>query len=182
MHKFTLTKEDSVLLIVDIQEKLAPVMKYKDMVVKNTKILIAAAKEMNIPVIITEQYPKGLGKTVEELDENLNDTTKIEKIQFSACTDELKSHLKELGKKKVIMVGMETHVCVFQTARDLLEDDYHVYVANDGVTSRTKENYLNGIDLMRGMGAVITNTETIVFDLLKESATPEFKVLSKMIK
>ncbi|MGO1370110.1 MAG: hydrolase [Senegalia sp. (in: firmicutes)] len=182
MDKFTLEREESVLVIIDIQEKLAPVMDYKDMVVKNTQILIAAAKEMNIPIIVTEQYPKGLGTTVEELEKELNEDTKIEKLQFSACTDEFKNHLDKLGRKKIIMVGMETHVCVFQTARNLLEDDYNVYIARDGVTSRTKENYLNGLDLMRDMGAVITNTETIVFDLLKKSATDEFKILSKMVK
>nr|NLJ02104.1 isochorismatase family protein [Bacillota bacterium] len=104
------------------------------------------------------------------------------KNSFTAYTDEVKTALKELGRKKVLVVGMETHVCVFQTVRDLISDDYQVFVVKDAVASRTKVNFLNGLDLMQALGAVITNTETAVFDLLKVSGTPEFKVMSKLIK
>lgn len=182
MDKFALEREDSVLLIIDIQERLAPVMKYKDQVINNSLILINAAKEMNFPVIATEQYPKGLGPTVPELRDLIGEDNIFSKNSFTAYTDEVKQVLKSLGRKKVIITGMETHVCVFQTTRDLINDGYQVYLVSDGVASRTKDNFLNGLDLMKSLGAVITNTETVVFDLLKVSGTPEFKLISKMIK
>lgn len=182
MEKFALKAEDTVLLIIDIQEKLTKVMKHKDQVVGNTNILISAAEEMNIPVVVTEQYPKGLGNTVPELEERLGKAKIFEKVHFTAYIDEVKAELKEIGRKKVIMAGMETHICVFQTARDLLNDDYEVFLVKDAVCSRTKENYLNGLSLMENMGTVITNTETVIFDLLKKAGTPEFKALSKLIK
>lgn len=182
MNTFTLTREDAVLFVIDIQERLAPVMKYKDQVIKNSEILLAAARELGFPVIATEQYPKGLGRTVPELLELIAEEHIFSKNSFTAYTDEVKLALEELGKKKVLITGMETHVCVFQTARDLLKDGYQVFVVKDALASRSKANYRNGLDLMQSMGAVITNTETVVFDLLGVSGTPEFKVMSKLIK
>ena len=182
MDKFTLKREDTVLFVIDIQERLVPVMKYKDQVINNNNILLAAAKEMNFPVIATEQYPKGLGRTVPELLDSIGEENIYAKSSFTAYTDEVKEALKSLGKKKVLITGMETHVCVFQTVRDLINSGYEVYLVKDGVASRTKDNYLNGLDLIKSLGAVITNTETVVFDLLKVSGTPEFKLLSMMIK
>ena len=182
MDKFTLNREETVLLVIDIQEKLLPVMNYKDQVINNTNILISASKEMKFPVIATEQYPKGLGRTVPDLLELIEEENVFSKNSFTAYTDEVKDALKSFGRKKVIITGMETHVCVFQTARDLINDGYSVFLVKDAVASRTKTNYLNGLDLMGSLGAVITNTETAVFDLLKVSGTPEFKLMSKMIK
>lgn len=182
MDKFTLKREDTVLMVIDIQERLVPVMEYKDQVIDNNKILIRAAKEMEFPVIATEQYPKGLGRTVSDLLDVIDEDNIYAKNSFTAYTDEVKEALKSLGKKKVLVTGMETHVCVFQTVRDLINDGYEVFLVKDAVASRSKSNFINGIDLMKSLGAVITNTETAVFDLLKASGTPEFKVLSKMIK
>lgn len=182
MEQYILDKEESLLLIIDIQERLVPVMEYKEQVINNTIILIQSAKEMNIPIVYTEQYPRGLGNTVEELSSLLEGAEKFEKVKFSAYTDEVIKKLKVSDKKKIIVVGMETHVCVFQTVRDLLAGGYQVFVVKDAVASRTKMNYRNGLELMHSMGAVITNTETIVFDLLKVAGTPEFKVMSKLIK
>lgn len=182
MNKFTLTPKDSVLLIVDIQERLAKVMKHGDKVIDNTNILIAASEVLDFPIIYTEQYPKGLGRTVKELQKGIEGGKGFEKIAFTAYIDEVKSLLREMNRKKIIITGMETHVCVFQTTRDLLGDGYEVYIVKDGVCSRTKENYRNGLELMKDMGAVITNTETVIFDLLKRAGTPDFKVLSQLIK
>ncbi len=182
MDKFTLNREDTVLLVIDIQERLVPVMKYQDKVIKNTEILIAASKEMVFPVIATEQYPKGLGRTVSELLGIIGEENIFAKNSFTAYTDDVKVALKRLNKKKVLVTGMETHVCVFQTVRDLVHDGYQVHLVKDAVASRTKENYLSGLELMKSLGAVITNTETAVFDLLEVSGTPEFKVMSKLIK
>ena len=182
MNKFTLFKEESLLLIIDIQERLAPAMKYGKEVIKNTDILISAAHEMNMPIIVTEQYPKGLGPTVPEINERLRKALKFEKTMFTACTDEVITALEAEGKKKIIITGMETHVCVFQTARDLIGLGYDVFVVSDGVCSRTKENYKNGLDLIRDMKGAVINTETVIFDLMKKAGTPEFKVLSKLIR
>ena len=182
MNEFVLTREEAVLFVIDIQERLVPVMKYRDQVIQNSQVLITAATEMGFPVIATEQYPKGLGRTVPELLDRLGAESIFAKNSFTAYTDEVKGALAKLGRKKVLVTGMETHVCVFQTVRDLLGDGYHVFAVKDAVASRTKENYLNGLDLMQSLGAVVTNTETAVFDLLKVSGTPEFKVMSKLIK
>lgn len=182
MDKYYLNKEEAVLVIIDIQERLLPAMSQGERSVKNTNVLIAAAKDMGIPVIVTEQYPKGLGCTVPQIEENLEGTHKFEKTTFSGCIEEVIDCLNKTGRKKVIITGMETHVCVFQSVRDLLKQGYYVFVPADAVCSRTEENYNNALALMREMGAVISNTESILFDLLKEAGTPQFKILSKMIK
>lgn len=182
MKKFNLNKENTLIMIIDMQERLIPVMKYKDKVIKNTKILIKSSELMNLPIIYTEQYPKGLGHTILELSQILENAYRFEKVSFSAVNDEVKATLKNLGKNKIIVLGMETHVCVYQTVRDLILEGYEVFVLSDGVASRSKENYINGLDMMKEMGAVISNTETIVFDLLKLAGTDEFKTLSKLIK
>ena len=123
-----------------------------------------------------------MGQTVPELLEIIDKDNIFAKNSFTAYIDEVKHALISLGKKKVLITGMETHICVFQTVRDLMDNGYQVYLVKDGVASRTKENFLNGIELIKSLGAVITNTETAVFDLLKISGTPEFKMMSKMIK
>ena len=182
MNNYVLIGEEAVLLVIDIQERLIPAMKYGEQVIQNTNTIIAFAKELGIPIIVTEQYPKGLGKTVSDVSNNLEESLTYEKNTFSGCTNEVTTALKGLGRKKIIITGMETHVCVFQTVRDLLADGYQVFVVRDAVCSRTKGNYLNGLSLMSSMGAVVTNTETVFFDLMKQAGTPLFKELSKLIK
>ncbi|MFA5523595.1 MAG: isochorismatase family protein [Tissierellales bacterium] len=182
MDKFTLKQEDTVLMIIDIQERLVPTMKYGKKVIDNTNILISTAQKLNIPVIGTEQYPKGLGTTVSEISVNIDKDLIYDKISFSGYMEEVKLALNSIGRKKIIITGMETHVCVFQTVRDLLDNGYQVFVAEDAVCSRSKENYKNGLSLMEKMGAVIYSTEAILFDLLKVAGTPVFKELSKLIK
>lgn len=180
MDKFTLQVEDSLLLVIDIQDRLVAAMGQGAQVIERTGILLQVAKAMNIPVIVTEQYPKGLGRTVAELP--IEGAKVFEKITFSAYTAEVAEALREANRKKIIVTGMETHVCVFQTVRDLLQAGYQVFVVQDAVCSRRKMNFKNGIALMAAMGAVITNTETVFFDLMKKAGTPEFKELSKLIK
>lgn len=182
MDKFTLLPEDTVLMLIDIQEKLVPAMPYGQKVIQNTNILIAAADKLNIPIIATEQYPRGLGKTVSQLSINSDRVSLYEKITFNGCIEEVKTYLKQLNKRKILIAGMETHICVFQTIRELLALGYQVFVIGDAVCSRTKENYLNGLALMSAMGAVVTNTETVAFDLIKEAGTPLFKEISKLVK
>lgn len=181
MNKYYLDRNDTVLLIIDIQERLLPAMKYSKEVIDASNILIEAAKIMDIPILITEQYPRGLGKTVEEL-KGLENGKVFEKTKFTACIDGVEKELKSLGKKKVIVVGMETHVCVFQTCRDLVEKGYQVFLPIEGVSSRTKLHTKNGIDLIENTGGLITNVETILFDLMKDSKTEGFKEISALIK
>ena len=177
-----MNQEDSILVVIDIQEKLVPAMKLGEQVIKNTYILIATARKLGIPVIATEQYSKGLGRTIPALSNHIDQAAVFEKITFSGCTPEIIAEIKIYGRKKIIITGMETHVCVFQTVRDLLALDFEVFIAGDAVCSRTEENYRNALSLMTAMGAVVTNTETVFFDLLKEASTPEFKDLSRLIK
>lgn len=182
MKKYTLVREDTVLFVVDIQDRLMAVMNYKDQVIKNNVTLIKTAEEMNFPVIATEQYPKGLGPTSPELLELMDKDNIFTKNCFTAYTDQVAEKLRMLGRKKVLVTGCETHICVFQTARDLIKAGYEVFLVKDAVCSRSKENFLNGLDLIQSMGGVITNTESVLYDLLKISGTPEFKKLSQLIK
>jgi nicotinamidase-related amidase len=178
---YKLHKDDTVLIIVDLQEKLMKAMSQSEKVYKNTKLLLVAAEQMGIPVIVTEQYPQGLGGTVKEIQDNLKEYQYIDKIEFSAF-EGLKNILSTINRKTVLITGSETHVCVFQTTRDLAAAGYQVQVVKDAVCSRFKENYLNGLELMKGVGAVVTNTETVLFDLLKLAGSPEFKVISTLLR
>ncbi|NLV16342.1 MAG: isochorismatase family protein [Syntrophomonadaceae bacterium] len=173
--------DSAVLVIIDLQEKLMRVMPDRETVVNNTLILMELARQFDIPVIVTEQYPKGLGPTLAEIKDKLKDHLLLEKITFSAGQD-LIENLRKLGRNQIIVAGSETHVCVFQTVRDLLANDFAVQVPKDAVCSRRILNYENGLDLMKEKGAVITNTETLVFEVLYQAGTPEFKVMSPLIK
>ncbi|MBC9784246.1 isochorismatase family protein [Heliobacterium chlorum] len=182
MDKYYLDAKSTVLMIIDIQERLYAVMERGNEVVRKTGVLIAAAKRLGVPIIYVEMYPKGLGRMVTALADNLKDAHHFEKITFSGCTGEVMSCLVQMKRRKIIVAGMETHVCVFQTVRDLLRDKYRVFVVSDAVCSRDDDNRRNGLELMASMGAVVTNTETVFFDLLKRAGTELFKELSPLIK
>jgi isochorismate hydrolase len=183
LDKFFLESNDSVLLIIDIQDKLAAVMKERDRVVKNNLLLIELSKMLKIPVVVTEQYPKGLGRTVPEIRAVLSEYRPVEKMAFNCCSEPaFLSEIKKPGRKKVIITGMETHICVLQTTTGLLRDGFFPHVVQDAVCSRTKENWKTGTEFMRDAGAVVTCTETVLFQLLKVAGTEEFKAVSRMIK
>lgn len=182
MNKYELSKEDVVLLVIDLQEKLMKAMDQKEKVYKNTNLLMAAAYQMDIPLIVSEQYPRGLGSTVDDIKKNLQDYQYIEKKSFSAYIPEMQKILENTGRKTVIVAGSETHICVYQTVRDLIKEGYNVHLVRDAVCSRFKENYLNGLELMREVGAVISTAEAVTFDLLKEAGTSDFKVISPLLK
>lgn len=183
IDKFFLNKEDTVLLIVDIQDKLAVVMKEKDKVVRNNLHLIELAKMLGMPVMVTEQYPKGLGTTVPDIREALPFYRPVEKMTFDCCgRPAFLEELKEHKKSTVVLTGMETHVCVLQTCIGLLKGGINVHVVQDAVCSRAKENWKIGTEFMREAGAVVTSTETVLFQLLKMAGTEEFKAISKRIK
>jgi nicotinamidase-related amidase len=181
--KYVLNKEDAVLLIVDIQDRLAAVMKDRESVVSNNLHLIELAKMIGLPVMATEQYPKGLGTTVPELREALPVYKPIEKMTFDCCGQPaFPAELKSLGRKSVILTGMETHICVLQTCIGLLRAGFNVHAVRDAICSRAEGNWHTGIEYMRDAGAVVTCTETVLFQLLKVAGTEEFKAISKRIK
>ena len=184
--QMTLDKNQAVLLVIDIQDRLAPAISGSDEIVRQAGVLIQAAHELNLPILVTEQYPKGLGSTVRELSSLLAGVqpaaSVFAKMSFSAFIPECRTELERLNRHQIVMAGMETHVCVFQTARDLQNAGYQVFLAQDAVGSRTLENKQNGLELIRACGATITNTESVLFVLLKEAGTPKFKFISKLIK
>lgn len=183
MDKFILDKEDAVLVIVDIQERLAAVMSERQKIVDNCLHLIEIAKLLNIPVLLNEQYPRGLGPTVPEIKEAVSSYQPLEKVTFSCCRGgSFSEQLSSVGRKKIILAGMETHVCVLQTCIDLLKQGYIIHAVGDAICSRTEDNFKTAIEYMRDAGAVITCTETVLFQLLEKAGTEEFKAISKRIK
>jgi nicotinamidase-related amidase len=181
--KYFIERESAVLLIIDIQTRLVPAIADHEQIVHQSSVLLQTANLMELPVLATEQYPRGLGSTVEEIKQDLPEKVVVsEKISFDACTDEIRQALLASGRKQVIICGMETHVCVYQTVRRLLADGYEVFVAADAVGSRTVANKENALAMFRQMGAVVSNTETLIFDLLQVAGTPLFKQVSALIK
>lgn len=182
--KFWLDTEKTALLIIDVQEKLAPAMDQKlyQQLVLHTNLLIEGFKALNLPFIVTEQYPKGLGHTVAELN-GITDGPCVEKVAFSCCGDDnFVTALEKTGARQVVIVGMETHVCVFQTVIDLLDRGYTVHLVSDAVCSRFKSDYDNAINTAARAGAVITTTEMVLFQLVKVAGTDGFKVISKLVR
>lgn len=183
MEKFFLRRDDALLAVVDIQERLATVMAERERVVANTRRLIDAARLLGLPLFVTEQYPKGLGPTVPEIREALSPYAPIEKITFSCCGEPaFTDALEATGRRQVILCGMETHVCVLQTCIGLLRDGYAVHFVQDAACSRTPDNHRMGTEFMRDAGAVVTGTETSLFQLLERAGTAEFREISRLIK
>lgn len=179
-----LDPKTTVLLVVDVQEKLAAAMEPDTLerVVKNAGILVDAAKILGVPVVTTEQYPKGLGPTVPALMEKLPNVPHP-KMTFDAASDlAVARTLADLAPHAVVVVGMETHVCVFQTARELVRRGFAAHVVSDAVCSRKDKNRKLGLSLCERAGAVITGTETVVFDLLQIAGTEQFKAISKLVR
>ena len=184
--KLSLDRSQALLLIVDVQERLGAAMRQPqfEQLLKNTRVLVESARTLGLPILITEQYPKGLGPTVPTVREVLPpEAAPVSKLAFSCrAVPEVAEQLHVSGRKQVIVTGMETHVCVFQTVRDLLADGFQPFVVRDAVLSRTEENHQVGLDLMKEAGATISSAETVVFDLLGQAGTPEFKRLSPLMK
>jgi nicotinamidase-related amidase len=171
----TLDRDRAALVIVDVQEAFRPAVEEFDHVVDNTRRLMEGAKILGLPVVVTEQYPKGLGRTVDELGE----VDAVEKTCFSAA----RADGFELdGRDQALVCGIETHVCVSQTAHDLLERGVEVHVASDAVSSRTRENRDVGLHKMEQSGAILTSVETALFELLGAAGTDEFKQVQRLVK
>jgi len=183
MDKFFINEKDTALFIIDIQDKLAAAMRHKEQVVNNCLHLIELAKLLQIPILLTEQYPKGLGPTLPEIKEALPVYDPFEKLAFNCCLEAgFLEKVAALNRRKLILTGMETHICVLQTSLGLIKEGYAVQVVQDGVCSRTKTNFNTGITIMDRAGAVITCTEIVLFQLLQKAGAEVFKIISKRIK
>lgn len=179
-----LKASDSALLIVDIQEKFRPVVPDMEDVIRNAEILARAAVRLKIPVLASEQYPKGLGATVAEVRRWLPaDQAYPQKLRFSALgSDAVRNGLTVAGRSQVVMIGLETHVCVMQTGLELLAAGYSLYLVADAVASRKEPDREAALQRLQRRGAEIVTTEMVVFEWLREAGTPEFKELQALVK
>ena len=178
-----LTLQNTALVIIDVQEKLSRVMHEKERFFENIEKLIKGAQALGIPILLTEQNPNGLGPTVPEVAHLLSDIQPIPKFSFSCCGDEcFLQELKALNRRQIILAGIETHVCVYQTVIDMLSLGYEAHVVADAVSSRTAENKKVGLEKMRDEGARVTSVETALFELLKVAKGAIFKEISKIVR
>ncbi len=174
-----LERDRTALVVVDVQEAFRPAVGEFDAVARNAAILVQGARILGVPVVVTEQYPRGLGETVPELAEHLDGIPRLEKEAFSAARAE---GFDLGGRDQALVCGIETHVCVAQTVGDLLDDGVDVQVATDAVTSRTAANRRAGLAKMEASGAMLTSTEMALFELLGRAGTPEFKEVQALVK
>ena len=178
----TLNWQKTVFVLVDIQEKFLPVINNIHEVITNANILAKASKILKIPLIVTEQYPQGLGKTSSKITLP-SDHFLIEKTHFSCFgSEEFKNQIETLKINSIVLFGIEAHVCILKTALDELKNNIDVHVIQDAVSSRTYENKMIAIERMRQSGAFISSTEMILFQLLESAGTDEFKEISRLIK
>jgi nicotinamidase-related amidase len=185
VSKFWLDRHQSVLVVIDVQERLVPSMDQKvyQRVKSNIEFMIKTAEALQIPVVVTEQYPQGLGTTVADLAGAAGDTGVIEKLSFGCCGEpSFIQRLQELGRANMLLTGMEAHVCVYQTVLGLIEAGFNVHLLRDAVCSRYKVDFLNSLELARSAGAIVTTAETVAFQLLKVAGSSEFKVVSKLVR
>jgi nicotinamidase-related amidase len=180
-----LDAEQCALIVVDIQERLLPPIFHGEDLVRNSKLLIRAAGVLKIPALMSTQYAKGLGQTVPEIASLLPETEAIDKDHFSCFgSDAFCTLLKRLPVKRntLLLCGMESHICVTQTAIGALREGYLVHVASDAVSSRTEWNWKIGLERMRTAGAVISSTEMMVYELMRSSSSPAFKEMLPHLK
>jgi len=178
--------QHSQLLIIDIQERLASAMRADilEMIIKHNKIMIAAANELDIPVIHSEQYPKGLGPTVSELSDSLNDKSVSFTKTCFACSEEdgFNELISKQKRKHIVIGGIESHICVLQSALQLQRLGYTVFVVEDATCSRKKSNHKNAIARLRQNGITVSNVESVMFEWLRDAKHESFKKLSSLIR
>ncbi|MBS91967.1 MAG: hydrolase [Rickettsiales bacterium] len=178
-------QNNSCLVIVDVQTKLAEKIFNKNKVINNINLLVKIFKVLNLPIILTEQYPNGLGPTVPEIEDNLKgiDIERIEKTSFSCLGSDLfRKILKKNKKNQIILTGIETHICILQTSFDLIKEEYDVFLIDEATGSRNIDHRSISIERMKNLGVIFTNIEMLIFELLKDSTNPHFKELSGLIK
>jgi nicotinamidase-related amidase len=185
-HPMTLDRVRTALVVIDVQERLFPAMDadHREEVMRNIKVLTATARRLNLGTLVTEQYPKGLGHTLQELKDALPAGVQpVEKVAFSCLeVDAFRSRLTATGARQLLLAGIEAHVCVLMSALDLLAEGYAVHVVADAVTSRTQANWRLAMAQLRQAGAVVTTTETVLFQLLRQADTDDFRELARLIR
>ena len=175
-----LKKSDSIALLIDVQEKLVPAVLNKDSFIDRCEWLLKLATRMNVPVLASEQYPKGLGSTVQKLNAYFDKEDCIEKLHFSCMQEPNYVHrLREYNKNQLVLFGIEAHVCVLQTALEMKNAGFEVYVVVDAVTSRNESDLKYGLKRMKQEGICLVTAEMVFFEWLRQSGGPDFKMLSK---
>lgn len=178
-----LAVDNTFLLLIDMQERLYRAMHGKEELLENVRKLIAGIKAFGIPIVMSEQYPEGIGKTIPEVAELLPETPGIRKLSFSCCANkECNAAMAATERNQVLIAGIEAHVCVYQTAMDLLDGGYDVQVVADAVSSRSPLDRDIGLQKMRDAGVVITSVEIALFELLRTAEAVKFRELSKILK
>jgi nicotinamidase-related amidase len=176
-------KDRTIALVIDFQERLFPFIYENEKLLKNVPILIEGLKALSMQIFVTEQYVKGLGPTVVPIAQALGDIRRIEKMSFSCCDEpRLMEGIAVTGKENVIIVGIESHVCVLQTVIDLIRNGYHPIVVEDCISSRRENDKRIAIERMKKEGAIMTTYESVLFELLRYSGTEQFKVISRLVK
>ena len=183
MNAELLDRSRSAVVLIDVQERLFPYIHEHQRVLAKTDLLLTAAKLLGVPILLTEQNPRGLGPTIGEIRQVIPEVQPLAKMDFSCFpAPGFREGLASLQRDQVLLAGIESHVCVYQTAADLLELGYEVQVVTDAISSRTIENINIGLEKMRGMGASMTSTETALFELLKIAEGEKFKAIQNIIK
>lgn len=175
--------ENTALVVIDVQGKLAKIMHHSGELLRSIENLIKGAQLLNVPIIWLEQYPKGLGPTSDNLKQHLTENSPIAKMTFSACkNEEFQTELQKLDRKSMLVCGIEAHICVYQTVQELLRTGHDVEVVADGISSRSLANKEIGLAKMTSLGAKVTSVEMALFELLETAEHPKFKEISKIIK
>ncbi len=184
-HVFLSNAQECLVVVMDVQQKLTAVMPngVRERVLARIKALLTMANTLSVPIVVTEQYPKGLGHTEPVLSEQLTGAVPvIEKTSFSAMNAAgFAEHVEQSGRKQIVLVGMETHICILQTALDMQAAGFQVFVVEDAVSSRSRANQYNALQRLRGAGVIVTNVESVFFEWLGDAGRAEFKTLAKLI-
>lgn len=176
-------REDTAAVVIDYQERLMPVMQDREGLLERSATLLKGLGVLGIPVIVSEQYVKGLGKTVPEIAEAAGDRPYFEKLEFSCCdNEEIMAAIASAGKKNIVVCGIETHVCVLQTVIDLIERGYNAVLVTDCVSSRKESDREAAIKRALHEGAVITTCEALLFELTRRAGSDTFKEISRLVK
>jgi len=178
-----LKNDRSILIIIDVQTKLLAVMHNYPLLLENLKKLIRGAQVLEVPIIFTEQYPDGLGQTHPEIFSLLSEVQPITKLAFSCCSEEnFMNELHKINRDQVIVCGIESHICVYQTCRDLIDKKYEVHLVTDCISSRKPENTDLTVSKLQSYGVYPTSVEMALFEMLKDASNSAFKKIAKIIK
>ncbi|MEM2443308.1 MAG: hydrolase [Candidatus Bathyarchaeia archaeon] len=184
VRKGLISRENAILVVIDVQEKLFPLISDDgEKVLENMRKLIQFAGIIGMPIVLTEQYPKGLGPTIPEIRDLIPNIQPVEKVEFSCFgSEEFKEIIKRLNAKSLIIVGIETHICVMQTAIEGVKEGFKVCVVSDATSSRNPEDKRIALERLRDNGIIVASTEMLIYELLKRAGTQEFRETLKLIK